>query len=274
MRMDKNIVATLVAAIRTRLSKWYRGLQNRSSTSRRGQRPLFEKLIEQQIVKIEQGVAVTFPLGIPAVCSGTRILQYVYNEEVIDYSQNGDPRELFMGKKAAMIASRQEMITRFLARATAYLVTIFNLDGILIESYKRFLKCLDGLGYSDILPVNQGKSLTSQREAEISDFLYYRHKVFAHTSFAKPRGDSLSLQHSSLYYYSGNLLMLRERCLGLGGGSVIFNGKVENPPYVSIVGRHEEVEEHYSKWEEMFTGILDKIDRDELSGKLEGISLL
>jgi hypothetical protein len=157
---------------------------------------------------------------------------------VIDYSLNGDPKEILLDSRVSMMATRQEMITRFLARATAYVVTIFNIDGILTESYKHFLKCLKGLGYGELLPIDRGELLTSQRRAEISDFLYYRHKVFAHTSFAMPRGDSLSLQHSSLYYYSGNLLMLRDNCLGLGGGSVIFNGKVENPPYVSIVGRH------------------------------------
>jgi hypothetical protein len=60
----------------------------------------------------------------------------------------------------------------------------------------------------------------------------------------------------------------------LGGVGVIVDGKNEEVTQVSIVGGHQEIIDHYLKWESMFIDVLDKVPQDELTGRLEAIRLL
>ena len=234
---------------------------------------MFNELSCKRVVKVEQGVAVTFPIGFPAMVNGSRILDYLYGEEIDDYSRS-KYSEKISPKEGFDPDWFRELKVRFSARVTAYVITVCSLDGILIQSYKHFLGCLQKLGYSALTPTDGGSKLIDERKGEISDYLFYRHKVFAHTSFAMPRRDSASLQHTSLEFYSGNLGFIKGSYLALGGGSVIIGGQEESVPEVNIVGEHQRIIDHYSKWESMFMDVLGKVPEMELSKKLERTNLL
>ncbi len=121
---------------------------------------------------------------------------------------------------------------------------------------------------------DRGEELLRRRKEEIKDYLFYRNKVFAHTTFGYPsKADSRSLQYSSLYYFSGNLLYLKDEYLALGGGSIIVD-KEEIPPEVSIVGGYHDLMVHYSLWEDMFTNILEGIPHEELEGTIDRINVI
>lgn len=235
---------------------------------------MFEELTSKTVQKVEQGIIVSFPVGLPAMVNGSRVLEYLYRQEVDDYAESRytEKRPLETSFDPHWF---QELKVRFLSRIIAYVITVCSLDGILVQSYRHFVDRLAKCGYGSIVPNDRGSTAVSDRKKEIEEWSFYRNKVFAHTSFAAPQNDSASLQHSSLEYYSGNLLYVKDSYLALGGGSVIVEGQEEDPvPEVSIVDGHSGITEHYAAWEAMFTDILNKIPRAELSQKVEIIHLL
>lgn len=214
-----------------------------------------------------------FPMGLGAVIGGIKVLDYLYIEEKEDYERS-DYTKIRLPADISDFEIFQSLKTRFISRITSYIITICTIDGILRRSYTHFLSCLEQMGYNHMIPDNYGKELLRRRKEEIKDYLFYRNKVFAHTAFGSPaKADSRSLQYSSLYYFSGNLLYLKDECLALGGGSIIVD-KEERPPELSIVCGYWDLRHHYSLWEDMFTDILEDIPHEELGRKIDGINVI
>lgn len=234
---------------------------------------MFDELQEVSIVKNELGVPATFPVGLGAIIGGIKVLDHLYAEEKGDYERS----EYAKVKHPADVSALETFLslkTRFISRTTSYIITVCTVDGILRQSYRHFLRCLNQLGYEAVIPDDNGVSLLHQRKEEIKTYLFYRNKVFAHTAFGSPaKDDSRSLQYSSLYYFSGNLVYVKDECFALGGGSVIID-KEESPPELSIVYGYPNLTLHYSLWEHMFTNILENIPREELRGRIDEISIL
>jgi len=234
---------------------------------------MFEDLGKLIITKIELGISVTFPIGLGAVLRGIRVLDYLYVEEKEDYRRSEYTRTKFPAASLDFEAFDALRI-RFISRITSYIITVCTIDGILRQSYTHFIKCLSQIGYSSVIPSDDGLALLHQRKEEIKDYLFYRNKVFAHTAFDSPRkDDSRSLQYSSLYYFSGNLIYVKDEYLALGGGSVIVD-KEEEPPELSIVKGHPNLREHYGLCEHMFVDILERIPKEELISKVDKIGLM
>jgi len=233
---------------------------------------MFDDLRKLLITKNELGIPITFPVGLSAILGGIRVLDYLYAEEKGDYKQSEYPKIRLPADISAFEAF-QSLKTRFMSRITSYIITVCTIDGILRQSYTHFIKCLRQVEYISVVPSDDGVAQLRQRREEIKDYLFYRHKVFAHTAFDSPRKDSRSLQYSSLYYFSGNLFYVKDEYFALGGGSVIVD-KEETPPELSIVKGHSNLREHYSLWEHMFTDILKKIPREELESKIDKIRLM
>ena len=214
-----------------------------------------------------------FPMGLGAVIGGIKVLDYLFVEEKEDY-EHSEYTKIRLPADVPASETLQSLKTRFMSRITSYIITICTIDGILKCSYTRFLNCLEQMGYNHMIPDACGKALLHCREEEIKDYLFYRNKVFAHTAFGSPKaGDSLSLQYSSLYYFSGNLLYLKGECLALGGGSIIVD-KEERPPELSIVCGYQDLMHHYSLWEDMFTDILEDILHEELGREIDRINVI
>jgi len=234
---------------------------------------MFDQLHSLSIVKEESGLIATFPMGLGAVISGTKVLDHLYIEEKEDYERS-EYTKIRLPADVSAVETLQSLKTRFMARITSYIITICTIDGILKRSYTHFLSCLKQMDYNHMIPDDQGKELLRRRKEEIKDHLFYRNKVFAHTAFSYPaKADSRSLQHSSLYYFSGNLFYLKDKYLALGGGSVIVD-KEEIPPELSIIRGYCDIRHHYSLWEDMFTDILENIPREELERKIERINVI
>lgn len=229
---------------------------------------MFEELQKYTIGIVEHSIPLTFPMGFKAIKRGAQMLDYIYSEEEADYRESEYTRERFLTGKVSL-KEFDELKIRFLTRMTSYIIIVCTLDGILNRSYLHFADTLNQLGYHmNQLPTDNGKTLLNQRKTEIENYRFYRHKVFAHTAFDSPRkDDSLSLQLSSLEYFSGNLSFIKEDYLALGGGSVIVDKEIE-PPELSIVKGHEHLRVHYSLWEHMFTDVLMNIPREELISKV------
>lgn len=212
-------------------------------------------------------------MGLGAVIGGIKVLDHLYIEEKEDYERS-DYTKIRLPADVSAFEILQSLKTRFMSRITSYIITICTIDGILRRSYTHFLSCLEQMGYNHMIPDNHGKELLRPRKEEIKDYLFYRNKVFAHTAFGYPaKADSRSLQYSSLYYFSGNLLYLKDECLALGGGSIIVD-KEERPPELSIVRGYCDLRYHYSLWEDMFTDILEGIPHEELEGKIDRINVI
>jgi hypothetical protein len=230
---------------------------------------MFEQLHSMQAGKVEQGVPVSFPLGVGVMVTCGMMLDHLYQQEVDDYTSSDYASKRPSSDKFDFVWWSRLNI-RFLCRVTALLNTIYSLEGVLRQSYKHFLECLKP-EYADRLPPNGGKCGLSARSREVKDYFFYRNKVFAHTSFADPRNDSKTMQYSSLAWYTGAILSLKDHFLALGGGAVIVDGQDvgRHPPEVCIVGGHTALTSHYANWEAMFINILGEIPRDELTRHLD-----
>lgn len=221
---------------------------------------MFDKLLKLTVPEI-----ISFPVGVGAVATGTKVLYYLYDEDSRDEMYSGiSPPAFYLPRDARV---------RFLARMTAYIVTVCTLDGILRRSYRAFVKALKEMGYTSQVPGDDGTALLDDRGKEIEPYQFYRNKVFAHTSYADPMRDSKSLQYSSIDYYSMGFTVRPSNYLALGGGSLIIDKEEEGPPELEIRGGHINIREHYSEWERMFTDIIETIPRDELELRLASISL-
>lgn len=234
---------------------------------------MFDELRNLSIVKKESGIIATFPMGLGAVIGGIKVLDHLFIEEKEDYERS-EYTKIRLPADVPAFETLQSLKTRFMSRITSYIITICTIDGILKRSYTHFLSCLEQMGYNHMIPDDRGKELLRCREEEIKDHRFYRDKVFAHTAFGYPRkADSRSLQHSSLYYFSGNLLYLKDECLALGGGSIIVD-KEERPPELSIIRGYYDLRHHYSLWEDMFTDILEDIPHEELEREIDRINVI
>ena len=234
---------------------------------------MFDKLSDLLIVKEEYGIATTFPVGLGAVAGGIKVIDHLFVEEKEDYERS-DYTKIRLPANISALETLQSLKTRFMSRIISYIVTVCTIDGVLERSYTHFLNCLKQIGYNHMIPTDRGKELLHRRKEEIQDYLFYRNKVFAHTTFAYPtKADSRSLQHSSLYYFSGNLLYLKDEYLALGGGSIIVD-KEERPPELSIIRGYYDLRHHYSLWEDMFTDILEDIPHQELERKIDRINII
>lgn len=224
-------------------------------------------------------LVVSLGNGIGAVTTGLRILNFLYHQELTAYSSSNYSTEWFR-----MTEPPQDLINHhkfkelklgFLSRMTSYVITIYNLDGIFLTLYEVILSLMDEVGHKELIPDHK-KTIIADRAHEIKDYLLWRHKVFAHTSFAFPKQDSKSMQETSIVYYSGSLLYIGNNdFLSLGGGTIMARGDkpedVPNFPTISIVGDYSKIMAHYDKWQKILILILSKLDKDELKSKT-GIS--
>ena len=99
--------------------------------------------------------------------------------------------------------------------------------------------------------INGIEQFVSARESEIKVERDYRNKISAHTSYAKPNGDSLNQQSASLAPFWGrfnptdNLYLIS---IGLG----TVSAHQTKTPHYSLGERHDKVVEHFGKWEKEF----------------------
>ena len=228
------------------------------------------------MVKIEGDIPISFPVGFGAVKVGTEVLDYLYQEELTDYQRSGYGRMVSFltggGSRAFDYGAWQALRIRFLSRMISCVSAVCTIDGVLRTSYRAFIKSLIEMGFKGLVPCDNGKSLVAQRDDEIKRYRFYRNKVVAHTSYADPRGDSASLQHSSLAYFSLTVGCVKKTYLALGGGALLIDGEVDAPE-LSIVGDRTQLVQHYLEWDRMFTGILRSIPRTDLVTALRSITL-
>jgi hypothetical protein len=232
---------------------------------------MFSQLSKRAVSRIQYGIPMPFPLGIESMIRAAAILDYLYHSELDDYaSSDFSPGSAPNSFEERDIRSR--LVTRFLARSTSYVITAVALDGILNRSYKHFATTISELGFANCLPVDQGADALRKRKSEISAHRWYRNKVFGHTSFAAPKSrtgtDTISLQYSSLLYYSGVLLRTAsERGMSyfeLGGGGYVIDGQLPERSRFSIPGDRQNILAHYDAWELMFLNVLKEIPTEVL----------
>ena len=170
---------------------------------------MFAELADLAVSRPQHGMPMSFPLGMAGIVRAAAILDYLHQSERDDYESVNYTPAIAPTNDHDRVA-RSQLVTRFLARSTSYVMTVCNLDGILKRSYKEFWNTESELAFLHYLPTDRGEKEFHQRALEISAYRQYRDKVFAHTSFAQPkwRGktDTKSLQYSSMLFYSGQLL--------------------------------------------------------------------
>lgn len=119
---------------------------------------MFEDLGKLIIHKIEQGISVTFPVGLGAVLYGIRVLDYLYMEEKEDYKRSGYSRTKLLTDVTYSQAFNNLRI-RFMSRMTSYITTLCTIDGILRQSYIHFAKV-----YYSINRINTAEGIIVHRQ--------------------------------------------------------------------------------------------------------------
>ena len=164
-----------------------------------------------------------------------------------------------------------------IANYSLYVVTICNTDGILHQFSKQILARLEEIPIS--IKQYQHDSFLDHRKNEISDYIWYRNKLFAHTSYAAPGHEIQSIRDTLLMYYAGEFIGFRPPYATLGGVSVISEEDRQafedmhslrgeqyletwyqfHPPEICIMAQHQNFIRHYSVWDVYICKLLNAL---------------
>jgi len=140
---------------------------------------------------------------------------------------------------------------RELWRIGSYIIFSLNLEGVLKRVYKETFDVMN-----EVEPGNsvEYKKLIEERKGEIKHLKYYRNKIFAHPAFGSPRKENnLSMQRTSLAYFSGSFVSKTSEGIQLGGGAVVVGGQdaphFEQLTFKSLV---KNFDTHIQNWYEMY----------------------
>jgi len=226
---------------------------------------LFEKLGSRIIYVQKREGQIHFPNAIFSIQAGIKMLTFLHELITALFEGQVDMKELICDPSNHF----SQLQIEFTALASAYIMHVCTIEGIIKKSYKDMKLELKNCDYKETIP-NDSKEI-GKRAKELESYKWYRDKVFAHTSFDWSKTDSKSIQHSTLKYYAGNFFVCKGKHLAFGGGAMIIDEKFM-PPTLDIIEEHKKILQHFSTWEIMFTNILDKIDdRSKLKEKLENL---
>lgn len=199
------------------------------------------------------GVPVYFhiPSNILEIGTGLKMLEYIFSQEKMVVENH----KIFSGESfysGGVIPWRVRMIS--------YINLVYVLEGLVRRTYMNSLEFL-GFFAEGIPELDKDKFLCARKQ-EIEKFRHWRNKVFAHTSFSDPRGDDLSLQHTSVLLF-GNAFSVYKNHFHLGGIAKSFLGARPNLvlPDICIMCDHELVTGHFWEWEKALMVISEKMSQ-------------
>lgn len=148
---------------------------------------------------------------------------------------------------------------REVGRVGSYVVFSCTLEGVIVRKYRELLSSLRRFsegGHQAVESMHAGA--VEQRHEEMVDSRTLRNKVFAHTSFADPRDDSVSLQVTSLAHFSGSMPCFTGGRLRVGGASVHIEN--EDPVELPMVGMDDlasKMATHVESWFGMYRDVME-----------------
>lgn len=151
---------------------------------------------------------------------------------------------------------------RELYRLVAYLMYATTLSGVVRTAYDDGVEKLEGCCAADAAALRSRHEFEIERLNQlISPATKVRHKVFAHTAFAKPRKeDSLSQQYTSLHYLCGAGMALTTEGIKFGAGRFIFDGEpAPDLPAWGVRDCARMIAEYLSGWHGLFVDVAASI---------------
>lgn len=206
----------------------------------------------------------------PAVISAIEVLGYLYEQDKAAYQKTEyvDACNIGIDENQPVALEKYEILRQykveFLARLTAYIITVCNLADILTKAYKNVVLSAQQASVSNIFPDQATRDqMLTQRKQEIEDYRLWRNKVFAHTAFASPhRQDSQGTQAASISYYSGTGLIFGKDYISLYGCIPSVKGVTAMQlPKLSIVGHHQKIIDFCNNWNQMFSDPLEQLKK-------------
>lgn len=199
------------------------------------------------------GVPVYFdiPSNILEIGNGLKMLEYIFSQEktVVENHKIFSGENFYSG---GVIPWRVRMIS--------YINLVYVLEGLVRRTYMNSLEFLGS--FTEGIPELDRDKFLRAREQEIEKFRNWRNKVFAHTSFSDPRGDNLSLQHTSVLLF-GNAFSVYKNHFHLGGIAKSFLDAQPNIvlPDICIMCDHESMARHFGEWEKALMVISERMSQ-------------
>ena len=199
------------------------------------------------------------------------MLQQLYVENIEDYKSKYYPE----GGLISNIIDKKEykrLKIRFLSRATSYIITACNIEGIFGRSYLLFKQILrDEKLHFELKKIDN--EYIKLKKSHLADIYFYRNKVLAHASFGDPRKDHATLQFNSLTYFSGNIMGLSSNGFSLGSGGWVFEGKEPTAPGFNLDEYHSFLMKHIESWCEKFVWYFESIETEDIKAAFDKIVL-
>ena len=230
-----------------------------------------ERLKSFSFRKLENGWSVSIPIGLDAIEVAIEMLNQLNDENIKDYQSIYFPKDGLISN----ISDKKEfkkLKIRFLNRATSYIVTACNVNGIFERSFRIFCDVLREEEYAVHSRAKVDNIIKAQRD-KLKDIYFYRNKVLAHTSFSAPRKDHATLQFNSLSYFSGQIMGLSSSGFGLGSGGWVFDNKEPEAPGFNLDEYHSFLCSCMDEWCENFVSLFDAIKENEIKGAFEKVTV-
>jgi hypothetical protein len=145
---------------------------------------------------------------------------------------------------------------RELWRIGSFIIFSLNLE---LTFKKRFNALLEFItNFEPNIISFQGSKLI-ERSEELKVYRYYRNKLFAHTAFGYPEGDSISTQATSITYFENIPCGITPEGIIIGGITVT-TGEQDSTQFQQITFNKmaSDFKNHFSEWHKMFDDLCEK----------------
>ncbi len=187
-------------------------------------------------------------------CELLQMIDWLGQEAIKDWTKT---HELIEAERAVnkIPPIRKSLSIRMGSRTLSYVNHLFLLNGILKQGLKISLELLKEKGLADHIDLLEYQTRLDKLEEVFKPIKIFRHKVAAHTSFAKPDKDSDLTQFDSLLNLvpdPGSSVM----------GNRSFAYKINDKlSLVSILTFKTDVEQYFTDWAELYTYVFEPLKK-------------
>jgi hypothetical protein len=120
---------------------------------------------------------------------------------------------------------------------SSYLLSSATLEGVVEKVFKELLDYAEKIAPAEIGPLkSRAEQETESRKNEFFKSQLFRNKVFAHTAYGSPqKGDSLSMQLTSIQHLVGQTFTVDQRGITLGESTTVVQGGIPVTFYAASV---------------------------------------
>lgn len=201
----------------------------------------------------DQHGVLRVPQNVSEIDDGVDVLNEIERSHVSDLNENPDLLPAAGAWPPADLDRFRSYKAREVWRIGSYIVFACTLDGVIRRTYEHLVSMLQFFSEAAFRDLeSRHRGARDARREGLRDVRRLRNKVFAHTSFADPRGDSRSMQATSLKHFAGSIPVFSDGQMLVGGSSVQIRGdNTASLPMVGVSDLASKMGTHVDAWHGM-----------------------